>query len=29
MSVEEGFGKGVNFLKNIVIKEGIGEMWWA
>lgn len=29
MSVEEGFQKGVDFLKNIVIKERLGEMWWA
>lgn len=29
MSVEEGFQKAVAFLKNILIKERIGEIWWA
>lgn len=29
MSVEEGFQKAVAFLKNSIIKERIGEIWWA
>ncbi|MDB5083918.1 MAG: xylose isomerase [Bacilli bacterium] len=29
MSVEEGFQKAVAFLKNQLIKQRIGEIWWA
>ncbi|QSO52280.1 sugar phosphate isomerase/epimerase [Alicyclobacillus curvatus] len=29
MSVEEGFQKAVSFLKQQIIKEKVGEMWWA
>lgn len=29
MSVEEGFQKAVSFLKNLLIKERVGEMWWV
>jgi len=29
MSVEEGFQKAASFLKNLLIKERIGEIWWA
>lgn len=29
MSVEEGFQKAVAFLKNVLIKERIKEIWWA
>lgn len=29
MSAEEGFDKAVSLLKSIVIKEKVGEMWWA
>ncbi|GGH76228.1 sugar phosphate isomerase/epimerase [Pullulanibacillus pueri] len=29
MSVEEGFQKGVSLLKSALIKEKVGEMWWA
>jgi sugar phosphate isomerase/epimerase len=29
MSVEEGFQKAVAFLKNLLIKERVGEIWWA
>jgi sugar phosphate isomerase/epimerase len=29
MSVEEGFQKAVSFLNNQLIKERIGEIWWA
>ncbi|RDW20626.1 sugar phosphate isomerase/epimerase family protein [Oceanobacillus chungangensis] len=29
MSVEEGFQKGATLLKNILIKERVGEIWWA
>ncbi len=29
MSVEEGFHKAVEVLKNALIKEKVGEMWWA
>ncbi|MDC3416054.1 sugar phosphate isomerase/epimerase family protein [Aquibacillus salsiterrae] len=29
MSVEEGFQKAVGLLKNSIIKEKVGEMWWA
>jgi len=29
MSVDEGFMKASTFLKNLIIKERIGEIWWA
>ncbi|MCR2821161.1 sugar phosphate isomerase/epimerase family protein [Lederbergia panacisoli] len=29
MSVEEGFQKAASFLQNLLIKERIGEIWWA
>ena len=29
MSVEEGFEKAASFLNNLLIKERIGEIWWA
>ncbi|WP_018930461.1 sugar phosphate isomerase/epimerase family protein [Gracilibacillus lacisalsi] len=29
MSVEEGFSKAADFLKEVIIKERLGEMWWA
>ncbi|WP_085523007.1 sugar phosphate isomerase/epimerase family protein [Tuberibacillus sp. Marseille-P3662] len=29
MSVEEGFKKGAALLQNALIKEKVGEMWWA
>ncbi len=29
MSVEEGFQKAVSFLKNILIQERVGDIWWA
>ncbi|WP_226037080.1 sugar phosphate isomerase/epimerase family protein [Aquibacillus saliphilus] len=29
MSVDEGFQKGAALLKNVLIKEKVGEMWWA
>jgi len=29
MSVDEGFKKAVAFLKDIVLTEKAGEMWWA
>ncbi|PAE28740.1 xylose isomerase [Paenibacillus sp. 7884-2] len=29
LSVEEGFQKNAAFLKNILIKERVGEIWWA
>jgi hypothetical protein len=29
MSVGEGFTKAVQFLKNLIIKEKTGAMWWA
>jgi sugar phosphate isomerase/epimerase len=29
MSVEEGFQKAASFLKNLLIKERVGEIWWA
>ncbi|MRH42776.1 TIM barrel protein [Aquibacillus halophilus] len=29
MSVDEGFQKSVALLKNVLIKEKVGEMWWA
>ncbi|OYD08444.1 sugar phosphate isomerase/epimerase family protein [Paludifilum halophilum] len=29
MSVEEGFQKAVSFLKNLMIRERVGEIWWA
>lgn len=29
MSVEEGFSKAVSFLQHAMIRERIGEMWWA
>lgn len=29
MSVNEGLEKAVSFLKEIIIKEKLGEMWWA
>ncbi|GGE49419.1 xylose isomerase [Pullulanibacillus camelliae] len=29
MSVEEGFQKGVALLQNALIKDKVGEMWWA
>lgn len=29
MSVEEGFQKAASLLKNALIKEKVGEMWWA
>jgi sugar phosphate isomerase/epimerase len=29
MSIEEGFKKAVSFLKNILIKEKLKEIWWA
>ena len=29
MSMEEGFGKAVSFLKRILLREKPGEMWWA
>jgi hypothetical protein len=29
MSKEEGLEKAVLFLKNIIIKEKNGEIWWA
>jgi hypothetical protein len=29
MSVDEGFQKAANFLKNQIIRERLGEMWWA
>ena len=29
MSIDEGFRKAVAFLKNVIIKEKPGEMWWA
>jgi sugar phosphate isomerase/epimerase len=29
MSVEEGFQKAVKFLQNLLIKERVGEIWWA
>ncbi|HWO96542.1 MAG TPA: sugar phosphate isomerase/epimerase [Bacillus sp. (in: firmicutes)] len=29
MSVEEGFQKATSFLNNLLIKERVGEIWWA
>lgn len=29
MSVEEGFKKGTDLLKNVLIKQKVGDMWWA
>ncbi len=29
VSVNEGFQKAVSFLKDVVISEKAGEMWWA
>jgi sugar phosphate isomerase/epimerase len=29
MSIEEGFTKAVENLKPIIVKESVGEMWWA
>jgi sugar phosphate isomerase/epimerase len=29
MSVEEGFNKAVTFLQKQLIREKIGEIWWA
>lgn len=29
MSVEEGFSKAVDLLQNALIKQKVGEMWWA
>jgi len=29
MSIEEGLGKAVNNLKQVIIKEQLGEMWWV
>ena len=29
MSVNEGFKKAVAFLKDVIVSEKAGEMWWA
>ncbi|GAI88768.1 unnamed protein product, partial [marine sediment metagenome] len=29
MSANEGFQKAASFLKEIILKEKTGEMWWA
>ena len=29
MAVEEGLGKAVTFLNSVIIREKLGEMWWA